>query len=134
MTTATKLKAEQRTILDHEKQYFEALKRRDVDEVGRLTADPCVVMGQEGVRKIDNRSLRDMVKTQAYTLDDFAIDEKSVEFQEISPDVVSLAYKVHMRTTSDGKPSDIDAFDMSVWVRQNRDWVCTTHAETLVGR
>jgi hypothetical protein len=31
----------------------------------------------------------------------------------------------------DGKPTTLEAFDSSVWVRRNGNWLCAAHTETL---
>ena len=41
-------------LLDHEKQYWQAIKDRDVQAAMRLTDDPCIVTGAQGVAALSH--------------------------------------------------------------------------------
>ncbi len=121
------------TILDLERQYWNAMKTRDGKAAARLTADECIVAGPHGVSEVGNDSIIGMVEDGSFELKDYSLDEMGSCFTTIGKNVAILAYPVHERMVRDGKPSTLDAFDLSVWVRRNGSWVCAAHTETIAG-
>lgn len=124
----TNLKKE---LLDLEKQYWTALKDRDVETVTRLSADESIVTGAQGVGAMKKESIAGMIEKATYELRDFQIED--VRMQRLADDVAVLAYKVHEELVVDGAPVSLDAADASTWVRKNGSWVCALHTEALLG-
>ena len=118
-------------LLDLEQEYWQALKDQDVQTVVRLSDDPCVVTGAQGVSRIDRQTMAKMVTDGGWTLNDFRI--KDADVRMIGDDVAVVAYNVHEELTVDGKPVTLDAADASTWVRRNGHWVCALHTESLRG-
>jgi hypothetical protein len=125
------IQAVEQELLDLEKQYWQAIKDKDVDAALRLSDDFCIVVGAQGVNRIDRQTLARMAKTAPYTLHDFKIADAQVQL--VRDDVAVLAYKVREELTVDGKPMTLDAADASTWVRRNGRWVCALHTESLSG-
>jgi len=119
-------------LLQLEKQYWQAMKDKDVETAMRLTDDPCFVTGAQGIGRIDKQSLSKMMATASYTLRDFSVDD-DVQVRLLSKDVAVLAYKVHEQLTVEGKPVSLDAADSSTWVRRDGRWVCALHTEAILG-
>lgn len=119
-------------LLTLEKTYWQAIKDKDADTAMRLTDDPCIVTGAQGVGRLDRAKLAGMMKSAAYTLNDFSISD-DVQVRLLGDDVAVLAYNVHEELTVDGKPVALDAADASTWVRRNGRWVCALHTESLAG-
>ena len=126
--------ATRETILDLERQYWDAMKARDGKAAARLTADECIVAGPHGVSEVPNEEIAGMVENGSFELKDYSLGERDAKFCTVGPDVAILAYPVHERMVRDGKPSTLDAFDLSVWVRRNGGWVCAAHTETIAGK
>jgi ketosteroid isomerase-like protein len=126
---ATKVEGE---LLALEKRYWQAIKDKDVDAALRLTDDPCLVAGAQGVARIDGKAFATMMKSARYTLDDFEVGEDA-QVRLLSDDVAILAYKVHERLTVEGKPVTLDATDASTWVRRDGRWLCALHTEAISG-
>lgn len=118
-------------LLDLEKQYWQAMKEKDVDTAMRLTDVECIVAGAQGVERVKRHALSDMLKNAPYTLHDFEL--KDPEVRQIRDDVAILAYKVHEELTVDGKPVKLDAADASTWVRRDGRWLCALHTESIAG-
>jgi hypothetical protein len=118
-------------LLDLEKQYWQAMKEKDVDTAMRLTDVECIVAGAQGVERVNRQALSDMLKNAPYTLHDFEL--KDPEVRQIRDDVAILAYKVHEELTVDGKPVKLDAADASTWVRRDGRWLCALHTESIAG-
>jgi hypothetical protein len=58
-------------LLEVEKQYWQAIDDKDVDTAMRLSDDPCIVTGAQGIRSVDRKSLGSMLKAARYTLNAF---------------------------------------------------------------
>ena len=118
-------------LLDLEKQYWQAIKEKDVDKAMRLTDEECIVTGAQGVARMSREALSETLKKATYTLHDFELKDEQVH--ELKDDVAILAYKVHEELTVDGKPVKLDAADASTWVRRDGQWRCALHTEAIVG-
>jgi Domain of unknown function (DUF4440) len=119
-------------LLGLEKQYWQAMKDRDADTAMRLSDDPCVVTGAQGVGSMTRKSVPAMIKDAKWTLKSFRIGD-NVQVRKLSEDVAILAYQVHEDLIVDGKPIAIDAADASTWVRRDGQWLCALHTESLIG-
>ena len=126
------IKAVEQELIALEKEYWQAIKDKNVDAAMRLTDDPCIVTGAQGVGRIDRQGLAGMMKTASYTLHDFKISDDA-QVRMLGDDVAVLAYNVHEELTVEGKPVTLDAADASTWVRRNDHWVCALHTESLKG-
>jgi hypothetical protein len=114
-----------------EKQFWQALVDKDVVGALRLTHDPCIVTGPQGVAKIDNEKFVEMMEKDTGTLKSFEL--KDIEVEQISDDVAIIGYKVREDLTVDGKPVKMEAADSSTWVRKNGHWKCAMHTEAVTG-
>jgi uncharacterized protein (TIGR02246 family) len=130
MATATK--TVETELLDLEKRYWQALKDQDADTAMRLTDEPCIVTGAQGVGAIDRKTLGAMVKSASYTLHRFEI-KPGAQVRLLGDDVAIVAYQVHEVLTVDGKPVELDAADSSTWVRRDGRWLCAMHTEAIAG-
>jgi Domain of unknown function (DUF4440) len=122
----------EKELLDLERQYWQAIKDRDVDTAMRLSDDPCIVTGAQGIGSLDRKSLGSMLKAARYTLNDFELKD-DVRVRLLGDDVAILAYNVHEDLTVEGKPVTLDAADASTWVRRDGQWVCALHTESIMG-
>jgi ketosteroid isomerase-like protein len=118
-------------LLELETQFWNAVKAKDVPAAVRLTDDPCIVTGAQGVAQIDKKAFAKMMEAEKWTLHDFKIED--VKVQRLSDDVAVIGYKVHENLTVDGQRVTLDAADASTWVKKNGRWVCAMHTESLVG-
>ncbi|HEY3133937.1 MAG TPA: nuclear transport factor 2 family protein [Gemmatimonadaceae bacterium] len=118
-------------LLSLEKQYWQAIMDRDVQAAMRLTDDPCIVTGAQGVGRISQKQFAGMLQAGGWTLHQF--DLSDVQVRVLSEDVAILAYKVKEVLTVEGKPLTIEASDSSTWVRRDGNWVCALHTEALLG-
>lgn len=125
-------KTVEQELLALEKQYWQAIKDKDVEAAMRLTDDPCFVTGAQGIGRIDKQALGNMMKTAPYTLRDFTVDDDA-QVRLLRDDVAILAYSVHEELTVDGKSVTLDAADSSTWVRRDGRWVCALHTEAITG-
>jgi uncharacterized protein (TIGR02246 family) len=118
-------------LLDHEKQYWQAIKDRDVQAAMRLTDDPCIVTGAQGVARITREAFAGMLQAGGWTLHEVTLSD--VQVRVLSEDVAIIAYKIKELLTVDGKPLTLEAADSSTWVRREGQWMCALHTEALAG-
>ena len=129
---ATTPAAVEQELLDLEREYWQAIKNKDVDAAMRLTDDPCIVAGAQGVGEIDRHGLAMMMQKATYTLNDFQISP-DIRVRLLRDDVAIVAYKVRESLTVEGKPLTVEAADSSTWVRRGGRWLCALHTEALAG-
>ena len=122
----------ERELLARENEYWQAIKDKNADAVLRLSDDPCILTGPNGVRRIDPAALASMMETMPYELHEFRIRDDA-QVRQLAEDVAVLAYDVHEELTVEGAPVTIDAAEASTWVRRNGRWVCAMHSESLIG-
>ena len=124
--------AVEQELIALERSFWQAIKDHDVEAALRLTDDPCILAGPQGVSSIGKDEFRQMMKDERYTLDDFQIAD-DVQVRTLSSDVAVLAYKVHEKLSLEGEPVTVDAAEASTWVRRNGSWVCSLHTESILG-
>ncbi|HWM44000.1 MAG TPA: nuclear transport factor 2 family protein [Burkholderiales bacterium] len=122
----------EKELLDLEKQYWEAMQNRDGATATRLSDARCVVVGPQGIGKLDRQALAGLVENAPYELKRWRFDD-DVQISTIADGVALIAYKVSEEMIIDGKTTTLEAFDSSVWVRRDGGWVCAAHTETLAG-
>src|SRR6266480_5422368 len=118
-------------LIELEKQYWSAIRNRDVQAAMRLTDDPCIVTGAQGVARISQKAVAEMLQAGGWTL--HQVDLSDLLVRVLSEDVAIVAYKVKESLTVEGKPLTIEASDSSTWVRRDGNWVCALHTEALAG-
>jgi hypothetical protein len=120
-----------RELFTLEQKYWNAIRDRDSSTAASLSSDPCVVVGAQGVGELDKATLDRMLQGATYELKDFALDDFRV--RRVTDDVAMVAYKVKEDLVVEGQDLSLQAFDSSVWVRRNGQWVCVAHTESLAG-
>jgi uncharacterized protein (TIGR02246 family) len=123
--------AVEKELIQLEKQYWQAMKEKDVDAAMRLTDDPCIVTGAQGIARIDREAFKGMMTGAPWSLHDY--DVSDVQVRLLSDDVAIVAYKVTENLTVEGEPVKLEAADSSTWVRRNGRWVCALHTEAIAG-
>ena len=123
--------AVQSEILQLEKRYWDALKAQDIDAMQALTADPCLVVGPQGATLVDQKQFREIWEQDDWRVRSFTIDDRSASVRPIGSDAAVLAYSIKEELEHQGKPQTLDAFDTSVWVRENGQWKCAAHTESV---
>jgi hypothetical protein len=118
-------------ILDLEKQFWQSMIDKDPEAGVRLTADPCIVTGAQGVSRIDSKTFAKMVEHGGWILHDYEFSDVKVE--RVTDNVAVIAYKVRENLTVDGKKLSMEAADASTWVRDGDGWKCALHTESVLG-
>jgi hypothetical protein len=127
--TITTMEAE---LLELEKRYWQAIKDKDADMAVRLSDDPCIVTGAQGVGVMDHKTVAALMQADTYTLNRFELKD-GPQVRLLGEDVAIVAYQVHEELTVEGKPVTLDAADASVWVRREGRWRCALHTESIAG-
>lgn len=122
----------EKELIELETQYWNAMKDGDVQTCMKLTDEPCIVAGAQGVGSIDKQGFEAMMKSSTYKLERFALKD-GAKMRRLGDDVAVLAYEVHEELTVDGKPVAIDAAECSTWVRRDGRWACAQHSESIEG-
>jgi Domain of unknown function (DUF4440) len=102
-------KTVEQELLTLENQFWQAIKDKNADAVARLSDDPCLITGAQGVSLVDRQAMMGLTKAAPYTLHDFRISDSQVRL--LHNEVAVLVYHVHEELTVEGKPVTIDAAD-----------------------
>jgi hypothetical protein len=121
----------EKELLELENQYWRAMQNGDSKTATRLSADPCIVTGAQGVGQVDRKTMGKLLDSAKWKLDRFTLLDPVV--RALTDDVAVIAYKVHEELTVDGKVVTFDAADSSTWVRLDGQWVCAVHTEAIAG-
>jgi len=122
----------EKELVELERKYWQAIKEKDVDAAIRLTDDPCIVTGSQGITRVDRQTLAKMMQAAPWTLHTFELSN-DVQVRLLQDDVAIVAYKVREELTVEGKPVTLEAADSSTWVRRDGRWVCALHTEAIAG-
>jgi len=96
----------------------------------RLTDDPCIVTGAQGVARIDQKGVWPECCSPAGGL--FTNSPLRSPSTRSERGVAVVAYKVKELLTVEGKSLTIEAADSSTWVRRDLQWVvCASHGSAL---
>lgn len=119
------------TLQALETRYWQAIQDKDAETAAALSADPCLVVGAQGVAALSRAALGKMLQDASYELRDFTLED--FRLRPLGEDAVAVAYKVRETLELDGETLALEAFDASVWVRRDGDWTCALHTEALAG-
>src|SRR6476469_9830808 len=114
-------------LLDLEKQYWTAIRDRNVSAAMRLTDDHCIVVGASGVARISQDTFGKMLQACGWTLHVFTLSD--VQIRLVCDDAAVVAYRVKELLTVDGNPITVEDADSSTWIRRDGQWVCSMHTE-----
>ena len=115
-----------------EHRYWDGMKRRDGATATRLTHDNCLVIGQEGLSRLSGREIGRMTETAPAEIEEFTIDEQSIECMPLADDVAVIAYRVRERMKKEGRAETLNFFDSTTWVRVDGNWQAAVHTETPI--
>ena len=116
-----------------ESRFWDAMQARDDATAMALTDEKSVVIGPRGVAELAREQLGEMLTQATTELMRSELDDKTFHVKRLTDDVAIVAYEVREDLIVDGKPTSLDAYDASVWVRRGDTWQCALHTETLRG-
>jgi ketosteroid isomerase-like protein len=119
-------------IRELEGQYWSAIRDQNVEAALRLTDDPCIVTGAQGVASIGHEAFKSMAQSEMWQLHRFELGD-DMQVKMVGQDIAIVAYTVKEHMTVEGKPLELEAADASVWVRKGGRWVCCLHTESIKG-
>ena len=123
--------AVEQEIVELETEYWRAIRDKDIDAAVRLTDDPCLVAGAQGVHSLDHEAFVEMAKSPTWELRTFEIADTNVRM--LTDDVAIIGYTVTEEMIVGGKPVTLKAADTSTWVRRDGRWTCALHSESVLG-
>src|SRR4029079_9729951 len=98
-------------LIECEKQYWNAIKNRDVQAAMRLTDDPCLVTGAQAMSRISKKQCAYMLQAGGWTL--HSVDLSDVQVRVLSEDVAIVAYKVKETMTVESKHISLETYTSS---------------------
>lgn len=117
-------------IVALEKEYWDAMKRKDGKRTSQLSGKLALTTSARGVTSIPKAKMGKMTEEGNWTLESYEFGD--VEVVTPAPDVAIIAYTVKQKVTMDGKKQDLRAADTSTWIRGADGWECHAHSETFL--
>ncbi|HVK81898.1 MAG TPA: nuclear transport factor 2 family protein [Verrucomicrobiae bacterium] len=117
-------------IIALEKDYWDAMKRKDGKRTSQLSGKVSLTTGARGVTTIPKAKMGEMTEDGHWSLESYEFSD--VEVITPKPDVAIIAYKVRQKVTMDGKQQELRAADSSTWIRGVDGWECHAHSETIL--
>lgn len=117
-------------IIDLETRFWQSMKDKDVDTASSLIAREGLVTGPMGTMTINPEKYAQMTRDGQWTLANFEM--KNVEVVQPTEDSAIIAYEVHQTGEMKGQPMDMRCADSSVWVKEDGNWKCALHTETIL--
>jgi ketosteroid isomerase-like protein len=117
-------------ILTLERDYWDAMKRKDGARTSQLAGKVSLTTGARGVTTISKDKMGKMTEDGHWTLHSYQFDD--VEVITPAPDVAIIAYTVTHTVTMDGKQQELRAADSSTWIRGKDGWECHAHSEAFL--
>jgi hypothetical protein len=117
-------------IVALEKDYWDAMKRKDGKRASQLSGKLALTTSARGVTSIPKAKMGKMTEEGNWTLESYAFDD--VEVVTPADDVAIIAYTVKQNVTMDGKKQELRAADISTWIRGPDGWECHAHSETFL--
>jgi hypothetical protein len=121
----------EKQLIGLERQFWQSMQDKDAAAAKRLTNDPCILTGAQGVSRINHETFGKIMAGATWTLHGFDLQDIAVE--KLSDDIAIIGYRVRETLTVDGKPVSLEAADSSTWVRKNGEWLCAMHTEAIAG-
>lgn len=118
------------TITKLETRFWQAMVDKDPEAAKVMIAEECLVIGTMGTININPEKYAQMTRDGQWSLESFEFSDLAVVFP--SDDVAVVGYKVHQTGAMNGKAMDMRCADSTTWVRQDGDWKCAMHTETML--
>jgi hypothetical protein len=122
----------EKQLLELERQFWQAMKDRDVEAAVQLTEFPCIVAGATGTMRVERPAFEKMMREATYRVRNVELDP-AAQVRMLTDDVGIVAYKLKEEVTVDGKKVTVEATDASTWVRRDGSWRCALHTESIQG-
>lgn len=117
-------------IVSLEKDYWNAMKRKDGKRASQLSGKVALTTSAHGVATIPKAKMGQMTEEGKWTLESYEFDD--VEVVIPAADIAIIAYTVKQSVTMDGKKQELRAADTSTWIRGADGWECHAHSETFL--
>lgn len=122
--------ATQEEIVALEKEYWNAIQRKDGKRTSQLSGKVALTTSARGVTTIPKEKMGKMTEEGNWTLESYEFDD--VEVVTPAKDVAIIAYTVKQNMMMDGKKQELRAADTSTWIRGSEGWECHAHSETFL--
>ena len=124
------MNADKQQIIDLETRFWQSMKDKDVETAKSMIAREGLVTGPMGTVTIDPEKYAQMTREGQWTLEDFEMSK--VEVVQPTEDSAIIAYEVHQTGDMKGQPMDLRCADSSVWIKEQGEWKCALHTETIL--
>jgi ketosteroid isomerase-like protein len=121
--------APERQIREHEQEFWAVIRAGDADGLEKLTSEHFTFVMKDGVNNFTRADFVRMMTGADFHMKDFRLDEDSLFYRELAPDVAALAYAAHWTFERGGKLEEHDTVNCSTWVKERGRWKCAVVSE-----
>lgn len=111
-----------------EKAFWDSMIDRKPEIATDMLTEPAVMVSGHGANKFDHAAYTKMAKNDKYKLVDYTMSDMDVIFPR--DDVAVACYRVVQNMEMQGKPTRMDVYDTSTWVKIGGNWRCVMHTES----
>ena len=114
-----------------ERRFWQTMVDKDAKTAAGMIAEQGLVTGPMGAMAIDPAKYEAMTNEGDWSLT--AYEMSDVQVVQPADDVAIIAYKVNQKGDMKGRAMDLNCVDSSTWVREDGEWKCALHTETILG-
>jgi hypothetical protein len=112
--------ADVETVIQHERELWEAWKMRELATIERLTAEDYYSVDERGPEQaIGLAEIRESFAK--YELRDYRLEDVAV--RRLAPGVIAVVYNARIDGVYDGEDISRDVSEASIWVRRDGKWL-----------
>ena len=111
-----------------EKSFWKSIADGKPDIATGMLTEPALMVSGHGATKFDHATYRKMADEGQHRLLDYKISDMEVVFPR--DDVAVATYHVDQTMDVQGKPTKMEVYDTSTWVKVDGRWRCVLHTES----
>ena len=112
-----------------ERAFWQSMVDREPSVATGMITEPALMVSGHGAMAFDHAGYARMADDPSHRLLDYTLSDLDVLFA--GDDVAIATYKVDQLVEHEGRSRSMRAVDSSTWVRNDGDWKCVAHTESL---
>jgi hypothetical protein len=123
--------AVEQTLIDMEKQLWEAWKNKSAEAFGRHLGDNFIIVEQFGVAR-GKSVVVNQITSAACDVTSYSLSDTKVDW--LTKDMALVTYKADQDATCGGQKIPSPVYAASLWQKKNGQWLSVYHQETVAGQ
>jgi hypothetical protein len=111
-----------------ERAFWNSLVEGKPEVATEMLTEPALMVSEHGAMKFDHAAYTQMANDERHKLVNYTISDMDVVFPR--DDVAVATYHVDQKMEMEGKPSQMQMYDTSTWIKVEEQWRCVMHTES----